>query len=135
MRFNKALIVEDQEVVPTTEPNGTLVTFIADKELFGNYHYIMDYLEAMFKNYVFLNSGLTINFNGQKLHSKRGLYDLLSENMSGEGLYPIIHLRGNDIDARAAIRGRVLLFRERSAHDARGNALGRFSGSCGENNP
>ena len=98
VRFNKALIVEDQEVVPTTEPNGTLVTFIADKELFGNYHYIMDYLEAMFKNYVFLNSGLTINFNGQKLHSKRGLYDLLSENMSGEGLYPIIHLRGNDIE-------------------------------------
>ena len=98
VRFNKALIVEDQEVAPTTEPNGTLVTFIADKELFGNYHYIMDYLEAMFKNYVFLNSGLTINFNGQKLHSKRGLYDLLSENMSGEGLYPIIHLRGNDIE-------------------------------------
>ncbi len=98
VRFNKALIVEDQEVAPTTEPNGTLVTFIADKELFGNYHYIMDYLEAMFKNYVFLNSGLTINFNGQKLHSKRGLYDLLSENMSGEGLYPIIHLKGNDIE-------------------------------------
>lgn len=98
VRFNKALIVEDQEVAPTTEPNGTLVTFIADKELFGNYHYIMDYLEAMFKNYVFLNSGLTINFNGQKLHSKRGLYDLLAENMSGEGLYPIIHLRGNDIE-------------------------------------
>ena len=98
VRFNKALIEEDQAIAPTTEPNGTLVTFVADKELFGNYHYIMDYLEAMFKNYVFLNSGLTINFNGQKLHSKRGLYDLLAENMSGEGLYPIIHLKGNDIE-------------------------------------
>ena len=98
VRFNKALIVEDQEIVPTSEPNGTLVTFVADKELFGNYHYIMDYLETMFKNYVFLNSGLTININGQKLHSKRGLYDLLSENMSGEGIYPIIHLKGYDIE-------------------------------------
>lgn len=86
-----------------------------------------------------MNSGLTINFNGQKLHSKRGLYDLLSENMSGEGLYPIIHLKGNDIEMAmthgTAIWGRVLLFRERSAHDTRRNTLGCFSGSRGENDP
>ena len=66
--------------------------------MFGNYHFITDYLESMFKNYVFLNSGLTIVFNGQKFYSKRGLYDLLTENMNGEGLYPIIHLKGADIE-------------------------------------
>ena len=106
--YSKALVVENQDIVPTNEPNGTLVTFVADKELFGNYHYIADYLEAMCKNYVFLNSGLTIIFNGQKFHSKRGLYDLLSENMSGEGIYPIIHLKGDDIEM-AMTHGRQYL--------------------------
>lgn len=98
VRYSRAEIVEESEILPSKEPNGTLVTFMADKELFGNYHYIMEYLESMFKNYVFLNTGLTILFNGQKFFSKRGLYDLLTENMSGEGLYPIIHLKGADIE-------------------------------------
>ena len=83
---------------PTDQPNGTQVTFFADKDIFGNYHYIAEYLEAMVKNYVFLNTGLTIFFNDHKYYSKRGLYDLLMENMSGEGLYPIIHLKGEDIE-------------------------------------
>jgi len=96
--YSRADVVEERDVEPTSEPNGTLVTFVPDKELFGNFHFIMEYLEAMFKNYVFLNAGLTIRFNGQKFHSKRGLYDLLTENMSGEGLYPIIHLKGVDIE-------------------------------------
>lgn len=98
VRYSRAEVIEEGDIQPTDQPNGTLVTFMADKELFGNYHYIMEYLESMFKNYVFLNSGLTILFNGQKLYSKRGLYDLLSENMSGEGVYPIIHLKGYDIE-------------------------------------
>ncbi|MDR2130257.1 MAG: type IIA DNA topoisomerase subunit B [Odoribacteraceae bacterium] len=97
-RFARGEIVGDSEETTTTEPNGTLVTFLADKELFGSYHYIMEYLESMLKNYVFLNSGLTILFNGQKLFSKRGLHDLLVENMNGEGLYPIVHLKGYDIE-------------------------------------
>lgn len=91
-------IVEERKIEPTDQPNGTQVTFFADKDIFGNYHYIAEYLEAMVKNYVFLNTGLTIFFNDHKYYSKRGLYDLLMENMSGEGLYPIIHLKGEDIE-------------------------------------
>ncbi len=96
--YSRAKITEERAVEPTKEPNGTKVTFLADKEIFGNYHYISDYLEAMVKNYVFLNTGLTILFNGHKYNSKHGLYDLLTENMNGEGLYPIIHLKGDDIE-------------------------------------
>ena len=98
IRYGRAKVVEEREVEDTLEPNGTQVTFLADKDIFGNYHYIVEYLDAMFKNYVFLNTGLTIVFNGQKYFSKRGLYDLLQENMSGDGLYPIIHLKGEDIE-------------------------------------
>ncbi|MDR2414260.1 MAG: type IIA DNA topoisomerase subunit B [Odoribacteraceae bacterium] len=96
--FTRGELNEDSGMMTTNEPNGTLVTFMADKELFGNYHYIMEYLESMLKSYVFLNAGLTILFNDQKLYSKRGLHDLLVENMNGEGLYPIIHLKGHDIE-------------------------------------
>lgn len=98
VRYSRAQILEEREIEDTMEPNGTQVTFLADKEIFGNYHYIADYLEAMVKNYVFLNTGLTILFNGQKYFSKHGLYDLLVENMNGEGIYPIIHLKGEDIE-------------------------------------
>lgn len=98
VRYSRAKIVEERDIEPTSEPNGTKVTFLADKDIFGNYHFIIEYLEAMVRNYVFLNVGLTIVFNGHKFSSKRGLYDLLTENMNGEGLYPIIHLRGEDIE-------------------------------------
>lgn len=98
VRYSRAKIQEEREIEDTREPNGTQVSFLADKDIFANYHFISDYLEAMVKNYVFLNTGLTIVFNGQKYFSKRGLYDLLTENMNGEGLYPIIHLKGDDIE-------------------------------------
>lgn len=98
VQYGRGGIVEERDIVPTDEPNGTMVTFWADREIFGNYHFIAEYLEAMFKNYVFLNTGLTILFNGHKFYSKKGLYDLLMENMNGEGLYPIIHLKGDDIE-------------------------------------
>ena len=98
VRYNCAKVVEERDIEPTKEPNGTMVTFFADKDIFGSYHYIAEYLEAMVKNYVFLNTGLIIFFNGQKHFSKRGLYDLLVEKMDGDGLYPIIHLKGEDIE-------------------------------------
>ena len=98
VRYSRARIVEERDIEPTEEPDGTRVTFVADKEVFGNYHYIAEYLETMMKNYVFLNTGLTIWFNGNKFFSKRGLHDLLMENMNGEGIYPIIHLKGDDIE-------------------------------------
>src|ERR1035437_2208784 len=64
----------------------------------GNYHFLLEYGDAMLKNHVYLNSGLVINFNGNKFLSKNGLVDLLNENMNKEGLYPIIHLTGEDIE-------------------------------------
>lgn len=136
VRYNRAKIVEEREIEPTQEPNGTRVTFLADKEIFGNYSYIAEYLEAMVKNYVFLNTGLVIVFNGHKFFSKRGLYDLLTENMNGEGLYPIIHLKGNDIemghDAWPAIWGGILFFCQWAAYDTGGNAFECFPGSFGK---
>jgi topoisomerase IV subunit B len=78
--------------------NGTLVSFVPDHQMFGHFRYMEDYVEAMIKNYVYLNSGLTIYFNGTPFFSKDGLLDLLHENVNGDGLYPIIQLRDEDIE-------------------------------------
>lgn len=96
--FSEGNIIEEEEENATDKPNGTAVTFVADEKLFGNFHFISEYIETMCRNYVFLNSGLTINFNGNKFYSQNGLLDLLNENMSSPGLYPVIHLRGEDIE-------------------------------------
>ncbi|MDR0982303.1 MAG: type IIA DNA topoisomerase subunit B [Culturomica sp.] len=96
--YSRGEILKESDVVMSNEHNGTLVTFVADNEIFGNYNYIRDYLEAMVRNYVFLNAGLNIYFNGVKFFSKNGLYDLLVENISSDYLYPIIHLKGEDIE-------------------------------------
>ena len=98
VHFSEGQIVENFDIQSTDEVNGTEVVFIPDQKLFGDYHYISDYVETMLRNYVYLNSGLSIFFNGQKYYSKNGLLDLLEDNMSGEGLYPIIHLKGEDIE-------------------------------------
>jgi len=98
IEFEKGNMTRETDIFPTDEENGVLTSFIPDEELFGNYHYISENVEAMLKNYAYLNIGLTINFNGEKIQSKNGLLDLLSENMNREGLYPIIHLRGEDIE-------------------------------------
>ncbi len=78
--------------------NGTIVSWVPDKELFGNFHYILEYIQSLVKNYTYLNSGLTIILNGEKFQSKLGLLDLLNENMSGDGLYESIHLVNHDIE-------------------------------------
>src|SRR6056297_3303715 len=98
IEFEKGNVVLDAPVQPTKEKNGTLVTFYPDKDLFGNYHYMKEYVESMVRNYVYLNSGLVIRLNGEKFYSKNGLRDLLEENMSSDGVYPIIHIRGDDIE-------------------------------------
>ena len=98
IEFSEGEIVKEAKLVPTEEANGTLVSFVPDKSLFGNYHYISDYVESMLRNYVFLNSGLTINFNGNKYFSKNGLLDLLNENMNQPGLYEPVHLKNGDIE-------------------------------------
>ncbi|MFH2141591.1 MAG: DNA topoisomerase IV subunit B [Bacteroidota bacterium] len=96
--FSKGDIVTDNEITDTKDRNGVFVRFTPDYELFGNFNFNSDYVEAMIRNYVYLNSGLTVVFNGVRYYSKNGLHDLLNENMSSEGLYPIIHLVGEDIE-------------------------------------
>ena len=97
--FEQGVLVNDLPETETTQRNGTAVVFYADDTIFRNYHYIPEFVESMIWNYVFLNSGLTINFNGTKFFSERGLYDLLTRNTEAETLrYPIIHLKGEDIE-------------------------------------
>jgi len=96
--FAKGETVTDHPVVPTNEDNGVEVTFHPDEELFGNFYFISEYVDTMLKNNVYLNSGLIINFNGNKFFSRNGLCDLLNDNMGKEGLYPVIHLKGEDIE-------------------------------------
>ena len=96
--FEHGRTVKDYPLEPTTEENGVEVIFQPDEEMFGNYYFISEYVDTMLKNNVYLNSGLVINFNGNKFFSRNGLVDLLNENMSKEGLYPIIHLTGEDIE-------------------------------------
>ena len=98
VEYSKAVITEEAPICPTEEANGTLTYFIPDKEIFKDYQYKDEYIESLLKNYVFLNSGLTIIFNGKKFHSRNGLVDLLNENMTTEPLYPIVHLKGEDIE-------------------------------------
>jgi len=98
IHFSKGEVINDLEIIKTNEPNGTEVIFVPDNQLFGDYHFLSVYVDTMFRNYTYLNSGLTIEFNGQKFFSKNGLLDLLKDNMDNEGLYPIIHLKGEDIE-------------------------------------
>lgn len=97
--FEKGVLVKDHPVESTKERNGTLVVFEPDDTLFKNYRFIPEYLENQIWNYAYLNAGLTINYNGQKFHSENGLKDLLDRKIDEENMrYPIIHLRGTDIE-------------------------------------
>ena len=98
VEYSKAVITEEAAIQPTEEANGTQVFFIPDKEIFKEYAYKEEYVEALLKNYIFLNSGLTILYNGREFYSRNGLVDLLNENMTTDPLYPIIHLKGDDIE-------------------------------------
>lgn len=97
-KFQKGILKENKTVNSNGQQNGTYVEFTPDQELFGDFHFSPDYIEQMVKNYTFLNSGLTIKFNGNKYISRNGLLDLLQENINTEHLYPIIHLKGEDIE-------------------------------------
>lgn len=98
IQYEQGLTISDEELRPTTEENGVEIIFTPDNLLFGNFRYLSAYIEHMIRNYVYLNAGLVINFNGEKFFSKNGLVDLLNDNISREGLYPIIHLKGEDIE-------------------------------------
>ncbi|KAA6337779.1 DNA gyrase subunit B [termite gut metagenome] len=96
--FKCGNITEEIPITLTHEPNGTLTEFVPDASIFKEYQYKDEHIESLLKNYVFLNSGLTILFNGKKFYSENGLVDLLNENMTTDPLYPIIHLKGDDIE-------------------------------------
>ena len=99
IEFKEGKIVRDYGIEPTDEPNGTLVRFTPDGSLFRDYRYREEFLVQLVKNYTFLNTGLSIYLNGKKYYSRNGLLDLLKENLTTEPLYPIIHLKGDDIEA------------------------------------
>ena len=97
--FSAGNLVLDEEIIETTKRKGTKVTFIPDETIFKNYKFRYEYVIRMLKNYCYLNNGLTILFNGEKYFSENGLKDLLEETISVEDLeYPIIHLKGDDIE-------------------------------------
>ena len=97
--FEKGTLTQQDLLNDTSRRRGTKVTFIADDTIFKNYKYRPEYIIKLLKNYVYLNPGLTIVFNGEKFYSENGLKDLLEDNNNIEDmLYPIIHLRGNDIE-------------------------------------
>jgi topoisomerase-4 subunit B len=98
VNFSRGNMLQEEELKNSTEENGTFVEFQPDNEIFTNYKFKEEYIEPMLKNYVYLNSGLSILFNGKRFLSKNGLLDLLNDYSTSESLYPIIHLKGDDIE-------------------------------------
>ncbi|MBT6013411.1 MAG: type IIA DNA topoisomerase subunit B [Flavobacteriales bacterium] len=98
VEFDQGNIINDEPIQENTSRKGTRVTFVPDEELFGKYTFLNEYIEKMMWNYCYLNTGLTILYNGEKFYSEKGLYDLLDQNTEAEMLYPIIHLKGEDIE-------------------------------------
>ena len=96
--FDRGVLVRKRDPEPTKEPNGTLVKFHPDSALFPHYKYRMDFIETMVNNYSYLNVGLQLYLNGKRYVSRHGLLDLLKDNMNADPLYPIIHLKGEDIE-------------------------------------
>lgn len=96
--YSHAKLLGETEASPYDGPSGTQVIFRPDSNLFLNYEFRDEFVEIMVKNYVFLNTGLTIIYNGKRYSSKNGLVDLLAENMSSDPLYAPIHLKGEDIE-------------------------------------
>ncbi len=97
--FERGVLLKEYKESKTSESNGTLVTFIPDETVFRNFHYVQEYIDNLIWNYCYLNSGLIITFNGKKYVSKNGLLDLLTRKTNAdENRYPIIHLKGDDIE-------------------------------------
>lgn len=95
--FERGVLISDT-TEDTQDENGTFIFFEPDNTLFLNYKFKPDFVETMLRNYTYLNSGLTILYNGRRIISRNGLEDLLNDNMTNDGLYPIIHMKGEDIE-------------------------------------
>ena len=98
VEFSQGIKIGEKDFSGLNEEDGTFVIFQPDESIFASYHYIDDYVINMIKNYTFLNTGLTIEYNGEKFYSRNGLRDLLEENLDQEPVYPIIHLKNHDIE-------------------------------------
>lgn len=98
VEFERGEISNDYKITDCDQPNGTIVKFIPDDQIFCNYHFITEYVEKMLWNYAFLNNGLTIIYNGQKFIAKNGLLDLLNNYIDNEILYPVIHIKENGFE-------------------------------------
>ena len=96
-KFERGILVEDT-TTPTEDETGTYIYFEPDESLFHNYSFHNDIIETMLRNYTYLNTGLTIMYNGRRILSRNGLEDLLKDNMTSDALYPIIHIKGEDIE-------------------------------------
>lgn len=97
--FEKGILVKEHKEISTKETNGTFVTFIPDDTVFKNFHFVQEYLDKQFWNYCYLNAGLVMNLNGKRYVSKNGLHDLLASKVNQDEIrYPIVHLKGEDIE-------------------------------------
>ena len=96
--FSKGNITENYPETDTSDRNGTEISFIPDRSIFSNFKFRKEYIERMLRNYAYLNPGLKIIFNGETYFSENGLKDLLDEELEGEILYPIVHLKDEDIE-------------------------------------
>tara|TARA_Y100000385_G_scaffold289915_1_gene360992 strand:+ start:614 stop:2485 length:1872 start_codon:yes stop_codon:yes gene_type:complete len=97
-KFENGKLAEDDAIIESTQRKGTKVSFRPDSEIFVNYRYILEYVEKMLWNYAYLNPGLTLYLNGEKFYSENGLKDLLQDNLDGNTIHDIIHLKGEDIE-------------------------------------
>ena len=97
-KFEYGKLTEDDAIIESSQRKGTKVSFRPDSEIFINYRYILEYVEKMLWNYAYLNPGLTLYLNGEKFYSENGLKDLLQDNLDGNTLHDIIHLKGDDIE-------------------------------------
>lgn len=97
--FERGVLTQDYKEAKTAEDNGTLVTFVPDEKIFKNFHFVQEYLDNQFWNYCYLNAGLVMNLNNKRFVSKNGLLDLLQRKTNEDEIrYPIIHLKGEDIE-------------------------------------
>lgn len=96
--FSKGVLTYESPETESKERKGTEISFEPDSSIFGNFKFRKEYIDKMLKNYVYLNPGLKIFFNGEEYYSENGLQDLLQDNIEGETIYPIIHLKDEDIE-------------------------------------
>ena len=104
--FERGVLKKDHKEATTKEDNGTFVEFIPDDQIFKNFHFVQEYLDNQFWNYCYLNAGLVMNLNGKRYVSKNGLLDLLQRKTNADEIrYPIIHLKGEDIEVAITHEG------------------------------